>query len=117
MQVAFDGSNCTLIDGPFEQTCELVAGFWLWGCKKHGRGGRVSEALPQSEFGPGEIEIRPMFEASDFWRLLDAGTHRTRRSNQGRGGWPLVPVRHPQVFGAAVVGIVFPLQPCVAISV
>src|SRR5215213_8654205 len=47
-RVAFDGPSRTVIDGPFTETRELVAGFWLAG-QGHGRGGRVGEALPQSD--------------------------------------------------------------------
>ena len=43
-RVAFDGPSRTVIDGPFAETKELVAGFWLW---EHGRSGRVGKALPQ----------------------------------------------------------------------
>ena len=48
-RVAFDGPNRTVIDGPFAETKELVAGYWLWEVKDHGRGGRVGQALPQSD--------------------------------------------------------------------
>jgi hypothetical protein len=50
-RIAFDGPGRTVIDGPFAETRELVAGFWLWEVKGHGRGGRLGEALPQSHAG------------------------------------------------------------------
>ena len=65
-RVAFDGPNRSVIDGPFAETRELVAGFWLWEVKDHGRGGRVGEALPNPMPGPSEIEIRPIYEMDDF---------------------------------------------------
>ena len=49
-RIAFDGPGRTVIDGPFAETRELVAGFWL-GSQGHGRGGRLGEALPQSHAG------------------------------------------------------------------
>lgn len=58
------GSNKTVIDGPFPETKELVAGFWIWQCKS------LDEAvqwLKRAPFGGGaEIEIRQIFEAEDF---------------------------------------------------
>src|SRR6476661_6787176 len=56
----------TVIDGPFAETKELVAGFWLW------RVNSMKEAIdwmrrsPFREFPEGEVEIRPIFEAEDF---------------------------------------------------
>src|SRR6476661_2239726 len=67
-RVRFDGSKRTVIDGPFSETKELVAGFWLWQVKN------VEEAvewLKRAPFGGGtEVEIRPLFEAADFGENL-----------------------------------------------
>ena len=51
-----DGPNRTVIDGPFAETKELVAGYWQLGGQGHGRGGRVGEACPNPMLGPSEIE-------------------------------------------------------------
>ena len=63
-RVRFDGSKRTVVDGPFAETKELVAGFWLWQCKS------MDEAvdwLKRAPFGGGtEVEIRQVFEADDF---------------------------------------------------
>jgi hypothetical protein len=63
-RVRFDGPKRTVIDGPFAETKELVAGFWIWQVKS------IDEAvewLKRAPFGGGmEIEIRPIFEAEDF---------------------------------------------------
>lgn len=65
-RVAFDGASRTVIDGPFAETKELVAGFWLWEVKD------MEEALvwvkrcPNPMPGPSEIEIRPVIEFEDF---------------------------------------------------
>ncbi len=50
-RIAFDGLLSTVIDGPFPETRELVAGFWLWEVKDMGRSGRLGEALSQSHAG------------------------------------------------------------------
>jgi hypothetical protein len=63
-RVRFDGSKRTVIDGPFAETKELVAGFWLWQCKSMDE---AVEWLKRAPFGRGtEIEIRQVFEADDF---------------------------------------------------
>lgn len=65
-RVRFSGNNRTVIDGPFTETKELVAGFWLW------RVGSLAEAIewvkrcPNPMPGESEIEIRQVFEAEDF---------------------------------------------------
>ena len=57
----------TVIDGPFAETKELVAGFWIWQVKSLRRGDRVGEALPEpASPAKAEIEIRQVFEAEDF---------------------------------------------------
>jgi hypothetical protein len=63
-RVRFEGAQRTVIDGPFAETKELVAGFWMWKVKS------VDDAvewLKKAPFDGGtEIEIRPIFEAEDF---------------------------------------------------
>jgi hypothetical protein len=63
-RVKFDGARRTVTDGPFTETKELIAGFWLWQVKS------IDEAvewLKRAPFGGGtEVEIRPVFEAEDF---------------------------------------------------
>ena len=64
-RVHFDGKSRTVIDGPFSETKELIAGFWLWQVKS------VAEAVEwirRSPFrnGTEEVEIRRVFEAEDF---------------------------------------------------
>src|SRR5207247_1154733 len=63
-RVRFAGAKRTVIDGPFAETKELVAGFWLWQVKSMGE---AVEWLKRAPFDGGtEVEIRPVFEASDF---------------------------------------------------
>jgi hypothetical protein len=64
VRVRFSGSQRTVIDGPFAETKELVAGFWIWQVKS------MDEAIEWLKRAPfdddAEIEIRPVFEAEDF---------------------------------------------------
>ncbi len=63
-RITFTGSKPTITDGPFAETKELIAGFWLWQVRSMEE---AVEWLKRSPFGPGdEVEIRPVFEAEDF---------------------------------------------------
>jgi len=66
------GNKKTVIDGPFAETKELIAGFWLWQCKSRDE---AIEWLKRAPFGGGEeIEIRQVFEADDFGANLTPET-------------------------------------------
>ena len=65
-RVAFDGSGRTVIDGPFAETRELVAGFWLWEVKDMDEAVAWVKRCPNPMPGASEIEIRPLYEAADF---------------------------------------------------
>ena len=65
-RVAFDGPSRTVIDGPFAETRELVAGYWLWEVKDMDEAVAWVKRCPNPMFGPSEIEIRPLFEVADF---------------------------------------------------
>ena len=69
-RVAFDGPSRTVIDGPFVETRELVAGFWLWQVKDMAEAVAWVKRCPNPMPGPSEIEIRPVFEAADFGEAL-----------------------------------------------
>ena len=62
-RVKFSGGKKTVIDGPFAETKELVAGFWLWQCKSLDE---AIELLKRAPFEETEVEIRQVFEAADF---------------------------------------------------
>ena len=62
-RVKFSGAKRTVIDGPFAETKELVAGFWLWQVRSMDD---AIEWLKRAPFQEGEVEIRPVFEADDF---------------------------------------------------
>jgi len=65
-RVAFDGTKRYVTDGPFAETRELVAGFWLWQVKDMDDAVQWVKRCPNPMPGPSEIEIRPLYEASDF---------------------------------------------------
>ncbi|MEA2713000.1 MAG: hypothetical protein QOK27_961 [Gemmatimonadales bacterium] len=62
-RVRFSGNKRTVIDGPFTETKELVAGFWLWQVRSKEE---AIEWLKRAPFREGEVEIRQVFEAEDF---------------------------------------------------
>jgi len=65
-RVRFSGGKRTVIDGPFAETKELVAGFWLWKCKSLQEAIEWVKRCPNPMPGESEIEIRQVFEAEDF---------------------------------------------------
>jgi len=65
-RVRFSGSQRSVIDGPFTETNELVAGFWLWQVKSMAEAVEWVRRCPNPMDGESEIEIRPLFEAADF---------------------------------------------------
>ena len=65
-RVKFSGSNRTVVDGPFTETKELVAGFWLWQVKSMDEAIEWVKRCPNPMSTDSEIEIRPIFEAEDF---------------------------------------------------
>ena len=65
-RVRFSGKNRSVIDGPFTETKELVAGFWMWKCKSREEAIEWVKRCPNPMPGDSEIEIRQVFEAEDF---------------------------------------------------
>jgi hypothetical protein len=65
-RVRFSGTQRSVIDGPFAETKELVAGFWLWQVKSMDEALQWVKRCPNPMPGDSEIEIRPVFEAEDF---------------------------------------------------
>jgi hypothetical protein len=65
-RVRFSGKNRKVIDGPFSETKELIAGFWLWECKSKEEAIEWVKRCPNPMPGESEIEIRQVFEAEDF---------------------------------------------------
>jgi hypothetical protein len=65
-RVRFSGAKRTVIDGPFAETKELIAGFWLWQVKSMAEAIEWVKRCPNPTGEESEIEIRPVFEAEDF---------------------------------------------------
>ena len=65
-RVRFSGSKRTVVDGPFAETKELIAGFWMWKCKSKAEAIEWVKRCPNPMPGESEIEIRQVFEAEDF---------------------------------------------------
>jgi hypothetical protein len=65
-RVAFDGPGRMVIDGPFAETKELIAGFWIWEVKDMDEAIAWVKRCPNPMPGPSEIEIRPFYEMADL---------------------------------------------------
>ena len=65
-RVQFNGKNRAVTDGPFAETKELVAGFWIWQCESLDEAIEWVKRCPNPMEGPSEIEIRQIFAAEDF---------------------------------------------------
>lgn len=65
-RVKFSGTSRTVTDGPFAETKELIAGYWIWQCKSMEEAVEWVKKCPNPMNGESEIEIRQVFEAEDF---------------------------------------------------
>jgi hypothetical protein len=65
-RVKFSGDKRTVTDGPFTETKELIAGFWIWRCKSKQEAIDWVKRCPNPMGTEGEVEIRQIFEAADF---------------------------------------------------
>ena len=65
-RVRFSGDKRTVIDGPFAETKELIAGYWIWQVRSMEEAVEWVKRCPNPMEGTSEIEIRPFFEAEDF---------------------------------------------------
>lgn len=65
-RVRFSGSKRTVIDGPFAETKELIAGFWLWQVRSMDEAVEWLKRCPNPMDEDSDVEIRPVFEAEDF---------------------------------------------------
>lgn len=69
-RVKFSGTSRTVVDGPFSETKELVAGFWIWQVKSREEAIEWVKRCPNPMPGDSEIEIRQLFELEDFGDVL-----------------------------------------------
>lgn len=65
-RIRFSGDKRAVIDGPFSETKELIAGFWLWQCRSKEEAIEWAKRCPNPMPGESELEIRQVFEAEDF---------------------------------------------------
>jgi hypothetical protein len=65
-RIKFSGSKRTVIDGPFSESKELIAGFWLWQCRSKEEAIEWAKRCPNPTGEESELEIRQIFEAEDF---------------------------------------------------
>ena len=66
VRVLFRGKERTITDGPFAETKELIAGFWMWNVKSMEEAIEWVKRCPNPHDDPSELEIRPVFTADDF---------------------------------------------------
>ena len=69
-RVVFDGASRTVIDGPFAETRELVAGYWLWEVRDMDEAVEWLKRCPNPMPSPSAIDIRPVLEMSDFAEVM-----------------------------------------------
>jgi hypothetical protein len=75
-RVRFSGATRTVIDGPFAETKELLAGFWVWEVQSMDEALQWARRCPNPYNQDGEIEIRPVFTPEDFAACDPTGEHR-----------------------------------------
>ncbi|MGV3615826.1 MAG: YciI family protein [Fimbriimonas sp.] len=69
-RVGFNGTSRSVTDGPFSETKELIAGFWIWKVKDMDEAVEWVKKCPNPMPGPSEIEIRPVYELEDLTDIL-----------------------------------------------
>lgn len=69
-RIGFDGANRPVMDGPFAETKELVAGYWIWEVRDMDEAVAWVKRCPNPMPGYSEIEIRPVYEMSDFAEIM-----------------------------------------------
>ena len=88
VRLAFDGPQRHVIDGPFAETRELVAGFWIWQVHSMDEAIEWARRCPNPMPGPSELEIRPIFEADDFGVELTPELREQEARLRARSGNP-----------------------------
>jgi hypothetical protein len=75
VRVHFSGATRSVTDGPFAETKELIAGFWLWEVRSMEEAIEWVRRCPNPHVGDSDIEIRPIFSAEEFQALLQTASH------------------------------------------
>jgi hypothetical protein len=84
-RVRFSGDKRTVMDGPFTETKELIAGFWLWQVRSMEEAVEWVKRCPNPHNGESEIEIRQVFEAEDFGDRLTPELKKQEESLRAKG--------------------------------
>jgi hypothetical protein len=74
-RIAFDGTSRIVTDGPFAETKELIAGFWMWQVKDMAEAIEWAKRCPNPMPGPSELEIRQVVDAADFGEAMTPELH------------------------------------------
>ncbi len=82
-RIHFDGAERTVTDGPFAETKELVAGYWIWQVKSIDEAVQWAKRCPNPMPGPSDLEIRPFWEAEDFGPEIAASVNEQRERLAG----------------------------------
>jgi hypothetical protein len=87
-RMVFKGTSRSFVDGPFAETKDLVAGFWIWQVKSMDEAAEWARRMPNPEHADGEIEIRPVLTDEDFGTALtpDVRAQADRLRAQSEGG-------------------------------
>jgi len=83
-RVVFDGASRSVVDGPFAETKELVAGYWIWEVRDMDEAVEWVKRCPNPMLSKSEIEIRPVFELADFAEQLSPEAEAIHESNRAR---------------------------------
>ena len=70
VRIAFSGTSRSVVDGPFAETKELVAGYWIWKVASMDEAIEWAKRCPNPSGETGQLELRPAFEAEDFGEAL-----------------------------------------------
>ncbi len=84
VRMHFDGTSRAVIDGPFAETKELIAGFWLWQVRSMEEAVEWLKKCPNPMLTASDVDIRPLFEAEDFaqWEMGDELNQRRKKFEQ-----------------------------------
>lgn len=77
-RIHFDGTRRSVTDGPFAETKELVAGYWIWQVRSMEEAVEWAKRCPNPMPGPSDLEIRPFWEAEDFGPEIEAEVNAQR---------------------------------------
>lgn len=83
-RIRFSGDKRTVIDGPFSETKELVAGYWIWQVKSMDEAIEWAKRCPNPMPGDSDLEIRPFFEAEDFGEAFTPELQAQEESQRAR---------------------------------